>query len=146
MSASSTARHAARQTAALAAAGLLVAAVLGFFAWGATLELPPGALSPANIASVRVLAADGSLLREVLSRQDGRARWVVVVGHGDLDRQRVLRSTAGGFRSVLDVQVRDAETDRTRVAIYGRQAEHGAIASRTGAAGKPRRPGRSGRR
>jgi penicillin-binding protein 1C len=44
--------------------------------WAARLELPAGALAPTNIASVRVQAADGTLLREVLSRPDGRARWV----------------------------------------------------------------------
>jgi len=69
-------RRSTRRLAAFAAAGLVLAGVLGFFAWAAALELPAGALGPANIASVRVLAADGKLLREVLSREDGRARWV----------------------------------------------------------------------
>lgn len=55
---------------------LCTAAVLVFFSWAFTVELPHSALSPSNIASVRVVAHDGSLLREVLSREDGRCRWV----------------------------------------------------------------------
>jgi penicillin-binding protein 1C len=44
--------------------------------WSVRLELPSGALDPRRIASVRVLARDGRLLRDVYSREDGGAVWV----------------------------------------------------------------------
>ena len=56
---------------AVAGGGALLMAI-----WLVGLRLPAGALDPRATAIVRVVAADGSLLREALSRPDGRARWV----------------------------------------------------------------------
>ena len=52
----------------------LVGVVVLAWAWSST-ELPEQALSPANIASARVTDRAGILLREVLTREDGRATW-----------------------------------------------------------------------
>ena len=59
----------------LGAAGCVAGAVL---IWAFTVQLPEGALRPRDIASVRVTDRHGALLREVLSRADGRARWVAL--------------------------------------------------------------------
>jgi len=56
-------------------AALLVLYLAGL-AWALSLRLPEGALDPRRIAAVRVLGRDGSLLRSVLSREDGGATWV----------------------------------------------------------------------
>jgi penicillin-binding protein 1C len=60
----------------LVSTALAVVAAFGSLIWAASLELPAGSLDPRSVAGVRIEAADGSLLREVLSREDGRARWV----------------------------------------------------------------------
>ena len=60
----------------LALAAPVALALVAALAWAATVELPAGALQPRAIASVRVEDRNGQLLREVLSRADGRARWV----------------------------------------------------------------------
>jgi len=62
--------------AALALAGVLVLCLLSAVIWASTVQLPADALQPRAIASVRIEDRDGTLLREVLSRPDGRARWV----------------------------------------------------------------------
>jgi len=60
--------------AGLTASGLVAA--LALMVWLGQQRLPPHALAPTSIESVRINAADGTLLREVLSREDGRCRWV----------------------------------------------------------------------
>jgi len=51
-------------------------ALLALMLWMAGLRLPAESLDRASIESVRIVARDGTLLREVLSREDGRSRWV----------------------------------------------------------------------
>ncbi len=60
----------------LALAALVALALIATLVWAATVQLPAGALQPRAIASVRVEDRNGALLRELLSREDGRARWV----------------------------------------------------------------------
>lgn len=64
-----------QRTAALLAAAICLP-LLGGHLWAWSVDLPPDALSPSNIASVRITARDGTLLREVLSREDGRSFWI----------------------------------------------------------------------
>jgi penicillin-binding protein 1C len=51
-------------------------AVLAGLVWAWSVALPTEALAPRSIATVRIVAEDGTLLREVLSREDGRSLWV----------------------------------------------------------------------
>jgi penicillin-binding protein 1C len=57
-------------------AALLLAPSATAIAIGLAVGSPEAALDPLSVASTRLLARDGSLLREVLSREDGRAIWV----------------------------------------------------------------------
>ena len=57
-------------------AGALALAATAALIWASTVQLPRGALRPSAIASVRLEDRNGTLLREVLSRADGRARWI----------------------------------------------------------------------
>lgn len=68
------ARAKRRRRIALVATLPLAALAAGLGIWGAAQELP--SLDPRDVESVRIVAADGTLLREVLSREDGRSRWV----------------------------------------------------------------------
>ncbi len=100
------------------AGGALLLAALGLLAWAATVDLPEAALDPSNIASVQLTDRDGALLREVLSREDGRSVWVplsrisphlvqaTLAGedqrfyqHGGVDLQAMLRAAGQAARS-----------------------------------------------
>jgi penicillin-binding protein 1C len=82
-----------------ASTALAVLAALGSLLWAASLELPAGALDPRGVAGVRVEAADGSLLREVLAREDGRARWVPL---GRISGWLIQATLAGEDRRFLE--------------------------------------------
>ena len=61
---------------ALLLAGTMGLAALAALAWASSVQLPDGALRPRAIASVRIEDRNGTPLREVLSRPDGRCIWV----------------------------------------------------------------------
>ena len=62
----------------LLAAWALLTAAAWAWAWASSVELPASALRPRTVASVRVTDRHGTLLREVLSRPDGRSTWVAL--------------------------------------------------------------------
>lgn len=62
--------------AGLVALGATVAGAVALTVWAHGVELPVGALDLRRVAAVRVLARNGSLLRNVLSREDGGAVFV----------------------------------------------------------------------
>jgi penicillin-binding protein 1C len=62
--------------AGLGALGATVASALALVVWAHGVELPQGALDPRRVAAVRVLARNGALLRNSLSREDGGAVFV----------------------------------------------------------------------
>lgn len=78
--------------AALTVAGTFCALAVALFAFAAAQELPLAALAPERVASLRLMDRKGRLLREVLSRPDGRAHWV------PLDRisQHLVDATLAG--------------------------------------------------
>ena len=65
-------RRVRRRTVLLAGAAALIAAGLGSF----YLPLPRGTLNPRAVISLRLTDRNGALLREVLSDEGGRCRWV----------------------------------------------------------------------
>lgn len=65
-------RRVRRRTVLLAGAAALIAAGLGSF----YLPLPRGKLNPRAVISLRLTDRNGALLREVLSDEGGRCRWV----------------------------------------------------------------------